>query len=215
VGTPLTLVATASSGLQVSFASATQNVCTINGTTASFIASGTCTIKATQAGNSTYAAAAPVSQSFTVSGALSSSGAPLILYTDLLSGPTSGGENNNGTYLSIFGQNFGTSGLGTTTKVFIGGVEVASYRYLGTSLGRPDVQQITVQVGALSGLTRGVHSRRRMPGTGGKKAKPDQTLLTSSKCRLAQRFLDRTMQSILSSAVPRQNADLISNQTDA
>ncbi len=155
VGTPLTLVATASSGLIVSFVSTTQSVCTVSGTTATFIATGTCSITASQAGNSTYAAATPVSQSFAVSGAPSSGGAPLILYTDLLSGPTSGGENNNGTYLSIFGQNFGTSGLGTTTKVFIGGVEVASYRYLGASLGRPDVQQITVQVGALSGLTQG------------------------------------------------------------
>src|SRR5438445_731162 len=75
------------------------------------------------------------------------SAAPLVLYTDVLSGPNSGGENNDGTYLSIFGQNFGTSGLGTSTRVFIGGAEVASYRYLGSSAGRPDVQQITVQVG--------------------------------------------------------------------
>ena len=155
VGTPLTLSATATSGLTVAFASTTASVCTVSGTAATFVAAGTCTIQATQAGNSTYAAATPVSQSFTVTGTLPSSGAPLILYTDLLSGPTSGGENNNGTYLSIFGQNFGASGLGTTTKVYIGGVEVVSYRYLGVSFGRPDVQQITVQVGALSGLTQG------------------------------------------------------------
>jgi len=68
VGTPLTLSASATSGLTVSFASTTPSVCTVSGTTASFIASGTCTIQATQAGNSTYSAAAPVSQSFTVSG---------------------------------------------------------------------------------------------------------------------------------------------------
>lgn len=56
---------------------------------------------------------------------------PVVLYTDLQSGPNSGGENNNGTYLSIFGKNFGSlSGLGTITRVFIGGAEVASYRYL-------------------------------------------------------------------------------------
>ena len=69
VGTPLNLVATASSGLTVSFASTTTTVCTVSGTTASFIAAGTCTIQATQAGNSTYAAATPVSQSFTVNAA--------------------------------------------------------------------------------------------------------------------------------------------------
>ena len=69
VGTPLTLVATASSGLAVSFASQTTSICTVSGTTATFIATGTCTIQATQPGNSTYAAATPVSQSFTVNAA--------------------------------------------------------------------------------------------------------------------------------------------------
>ncbi len=66
VGTPLTLVATASSGLAVTFTSATTGVCTISGTTATFITSGTCTIDANQAGNSTYAAAPQVAQSFAV-----------------------------------------------------------------------------------------------------------------------------------------------------
>jgi hypothetical protein len=66
VGTPLPLVATASSGLTVSFASTTTSVCTVSGITATFIATGTCTIQTTQAGNATYAAATPVLQSFTV-----------------------------------------------------------------------------------------------------------------------------------------------------
>jgi hypothetical protein len=66
VGTPLTLSASSTSGLAVSFASSTAGICTVSGTTATFIVSGTCTIKATQAGNSSYAAATPVSQSFTV-----------------------------------------------------------------------------------------------------------------------------------------------------
>jgi len=68
VGTPLALSATASSGLAVTFVSATTSVCTVSGTTATFIASGTCAIHAHQAGNSTYAAAPYVSQSFTVQG---------------------------------------------------------------------------------------------------------------------------------------------------
>ena len=66
VGTPLTLSATASSGLAVTFTSTTTGICTVSGTTATFIASGTCTIDANQAGNSTYAAAPQVQQSFTV-----------------------------------------------------------------------------------------------------------------------------------------------------
>jgi len=72
IGTPLTLSATASSGLTVSFASETTSICTVSGTTATFVAAGTCTIQATQAGNSTYAAATAVPQSFTVSAALQS-----------------------------------------------------------------------------------------------------------------------------------------------
>jgi hypothetical protein len=66
VGTPLTLSATASSGLPVSFASITPAVCTVAGTAASFAAAGKCTIQATQAGNSTYSGATPVSRGFTV-----------------------------------------------------------------------------------------------------------------------------------------------------
>jgi hypothetical protein len=82
-------------------------------------------------------------------------GAPLVLYTDVSSGPNSGGENNEGAYLSIFGTNFGNTGLGSTVKVYIGGTEVNSYRYLGPSRGRADVQQITVQVGSLGSPTAG------------------------------------------------------------
>lgn len=81
---------------------------------------------------------------------------PLVLYTDALSGPNTGGENNRGAYLSIFGKHFGNaSGLGKITKVFIGGAEVAGYRYLGPSNGRPDIEQLTVQVGLLSNASPG------------------------------------------------------------
>ena len=94
---------------------------------------------------------------------------PLVLYTDLASGPNSGGENNNGTYLSVFGKNFGDSaGLRKRTKVFIGGIEVADYRYLGPSMGRPDIQQITVQIGALANLRRESHCRSKCGLNGAK-----------------------------------------------
>ncbi|MGZ5790449.1 MAG: hypothetical protein ACXWJF_13445, partial [Burkholderiaceae bacterium] len=82
-------------------------------------------------------------------------GAPYVLYTDVISGPTSGGENNRGAYLSIFGQNFGNSGMGSTTRVYIGGIEVANYRYLGAAKVS-NLQQITVQVGSLGGAAQGV-----------------------------------------------------------
>jgi sugar lactone lactonase YvrE len=65
-GAPITVGATASSGLAVSFASTTPAVCTVSGATVTLAAGGTCTIQATQAGNSSYAPATPVSQSFQV-----------------------------------------------------------------------------------------------------------------------------------------------------
>jgi hypothetical protein len=50
----------------VSFASTTSAVCTVSGSTVTLVKAGTCTIKATQAGNADYDAAAPVTQSFRV-----------------------------------------------------------------------------------------------------------------------------------------------------
>lgn len=83
-------------------------------------------------------------------------GAPLVLYTDIVSGPNNGGEANNGAYLSIFGKNFGGTGLGSTVRVYINDAEISSYRYLGASKGRTDIQQITVQIGAIGNPTLGV-----------------------------------------------------------
>jgi RHS repeat-associated protein len=65
-GTPVTVSATASSGLPVSFSSNTPSVCTVNGTSVTLINPGTCTIAANQNGNASYYTALPVVQSFTV-----------------------------------------------------------------------------------------------------------------------------------------------------
>jgi sugar lactone lactonase YvrE len=64
--TPFTVGASASSGLTVSFNSQTTPVCTVSGATVTLVAVGTCTVQATQAGNTNYAAATPLSQSFQV-----------------------------------------------------------------------------------------------------------------------------------------------------
>ena len=69
-GTSLTLSAKASSGGAVTFTSATPGICTVSGTTATFVTAGACTIDASQAGNSIYAAASQVAQSFTVNPAI-------------------------------------------------------------------------------------------------------------------------------------------------
>lgn len=88
----------------------------------------------------------------------------LILGTDVISGAVSGGENGKGVYLNIFGTNLCAkfSDLGTTTKVYIGGVEVDNYRCLVMAAGYGmagtwhNVQRIGVQVGALAGLLPGI-----------------------------------------------------------
>ncbi|MGA2514537.1 MAG: pentapeptide repeat-containing protein [Candidatus Limnocylindrales bacterium] len=60
---PITLTATASSGLPVSYAAA--GSCTVSGSTLTIMGVGKCTVTALQAGTATWAAASPVSQSFT------------------------------------------------------------------------------------------------------------------------------------------------------
>ncbi|MGO9340656.1 MAG: Ig-like domain repeat protein [Terracidiphilus sp.] len=51
--------------------------------------------------------------------------APVCLFTDVLSGPASGGEGGNGIYLTIFGKNFGST-QGTST-VTVNGKPVTQY----------------------------------------------------------------------------------------
>ena len=75
---------------------------------------------------------------------------PLILYTDIISGPNSGGEGDNGIYLTIFGTHFGdTQG---TSKVTINGKSVAQYilwtdTKIGVQVGRVSTGPIVVSVG--------------------------------------------------------------------
>ena len=62
----LSLGATATSGLAVGFVSSTPSVCTVSGANVTFIGTGPCSITARQPGSMTYAAAPPVTQTFTV-----------------------------------------------------------------------------------------------------------------------------------------------------
>jgi sugar lactone lactonase YvrE len=65
---PVTVSATASSGLLVTVSSRNASICTVAGLTVTLLSSGTCTLAADQAGNSTYGAAPEVLQSFTIQG---------------------------------------------------------------------------------------------------------------------------------------------------
>ncbi len=72
-------------------------------------------------------------------------GAPTCLFSDVVSGPATGGEGGNGTYLSIYGTGFGASQ--GSAKVTVNGTPVAQYLYWGTD-PTGDRQQIGVQVAA-------------------------------------------------------------------
>ena len=61
------LSGSSNSGLAVSFSSQTTGVCTVSGTAVTMVSSGTCTIRASQAGNANYLAATDVDRSFTIS----------------------------------------------------------------------------------------------------------------------------------------------------
>ncbi|MCU0279714.1 MAG: hypothetical protein MUE31_12595 [Candidatus Nanopelagicales bacterium] len=63
---PVTLAASASSGLLVSYSSDTPSVCTVSGVQVRLNAVGTCSITARQPGDADYLAASPVIRSFAV-----------------------------------------------------------------------------------------------------------------------------------------------------
>jgi len=83
---------------------------------------------------------------FTALGAAGQTPRPTIFFTDLLNGPNTGGENNNGTILTIYGKNFGTTqGSGTVT---VGGGKVAQYYQWGVAApGELGLQKIAVGLG--------------------------------------------------------------------
>jgi hypothetical protein len=63
---PVAISATASSGIPVTFSSATPLVCSVSGTSVTLLATGACTLDADQAGNADWNAAPQVQQSFAV-----------------------------------------------------------------------------------------------------------------------------------------------------
>ena len=65
----VTLTATATSGLAVSFAAAPPAICTVSGATLTMVAAGSCTITGSQAGDSNFNAAADVVRTITINAA--------------------------------------------------------------------------------------------------------------------------------------------------
>ena len=74
-----------------------------------------------------------------------------MLYTDILSGPITGGESNKGIYLSVFGKNFDCTNGTMTVKV--GSASTSTFKLCQMSKARQDIQQITIQLGNLTGAS--------------------------------------------------------------
>ncbi|QDZ89175.1 tandem-95 repeat protein [Shewanella decolorationis] len=107
-GTSPNLSASSTSGLTVSFSSSTTGVCTVSGSTLTFVTAGTCTINAEQAGNSSYLAAATVSRTFTVNAVVPS--APTI-------GTATAGDTQASVAFVAPANTGGTSIMGYTVSV--------------------------------------------------------------------------------------------------
>jgi len=93
---------------------------------------------------------------------------PIIVAVDCPSGNTSGGENNLGDCITLYGFNFGNfADYGNTSHVYINGVEVANYRCLDNAPGSGTagfgngvfetygLKRLTFQVGGLGGASAG------------------------------------------------------------
>lgn len=109
----LAIGANASSGLTVSFTSTTPSVCTVSvtpsGVMLTLLARGTCTIQASQAGNTNYAAAKPVVQTFTVSAGT------LTIGSVLNAGSYGAIPIASDAYIVVFGTDFSTATAQTSS----------------------------------------------------------------------------------------------------
>jgi len=137
-GSTPSVSATASSGLTVTFGSATPAVCTsASGGALTFLTVATCTINADQAGNANYNAATRVSQSFTVTAATLTIASPAVTtkvydgtnaatITGTLSGKFGADVvtlNGTGTFASVGAR----SNIAVTSTATLGGSDAAKY----------------------------------------------------------------------------------------
>lgn len=133
--------ASASSGLTVTLTSQTVGVCTLSGSTVHIVTTGTCTIRASQAGNSNYNPAPNVDQSFTVQKA------PSITTVTCPASVTYNGSAQSPCTASVTGA----GGLSLTpTPTYANntnaGTATASYNYAGDAnhTGSSDLKNFTI-----------------------------------------------------------------------
>ncbi|MDE2592466.1 MAG: hypothetical protein KGL41_06400, partial [Actinomycetales bacterium] len=123
--------ATASSGLTVSYASSTTSVCTINGSSITIVATGDCTVTASQAGDANYSAAANVTRTFKVFGITTSTVVGGTVNSAYSQSFAAAGGVGGGTWSTVStlpsGLTLSSSGVlsGTPTAAFTGNITVS------------------------------------------------------------------------------------------
>lgn len=134
---PFGVSATATSGLTVSFSGQSNSICSVtdhaDGTASvAYVAAGLCTVRASQAGNNVYSAAADVDQSFTFSKSgqtivFGSNPGPVI-YTlgDKFQVSATGGASGNSVSYSSLSTGVCTASSSTVTMVSVGNCVIAA-----------------------------------------------------------------------------------------
>lgn len=121
VATSLKTSDNTSTGLTVSYTSESMDVCTIadTGTVITFVAVGFCVITANQAGNTTYAAAEPVTQSFQITPsaptATTQAASSVAIRSATINGDFTTGGGGSTSISFTYGTDSGLSGATTTT----------------------------------------------------------------------------------------------------
>ena len=171
---PITLTATASSGLTVSY-SVTSGPATVSGSTLTITGQGTVTVQATQEGNGNYTAAALVSDTFTVNPgtpavSVSSSGTPAnygtsVTFTATLPASATGTVTfyNNGVSLGSGTLSSGSATL--TINSLTGGTHSITAAYSGdsnynsatSSAFTQTIAKVSVTIGVVSSLNPSIY----------------------------------------------------------
>jgi len=84
---------------------------------------------------------------FLLLGSMATAQTPTVFFTDVVSGPNSGGENNWGTILTVYGKNFGAV-QGTSTLTLGGGLVAHVYQWGVAAPSGAGLQMISAGIGS-------------------------------------------------------------------
>ncbi|MGN6532044.1 MAG: T9SS type A sorting domain-containing protein [Ginsengibacter sp.] len=143
------LGATASSGLPVTYSVTTSPATIVSGNMLHITGAGTVTVKAAQSGNETYAAAADVTQTFTVNKAnaiISVTGTSTFTYNGTPQGPSTINYNGDGTTTLLYTNVDGASYSSATPPINSGNYMVVASATAGTNYNSANSEPYTFAI---------------------------------------------------------------------